>query len=176
VMSDVIAEFGELVENEIIRVAPKFCTFVVDFLNVAFGTRGLDDVLWAADPGAQPLEAFFAHAGGQYRNASAIEDTGYGNAAAAVISCRRPDCFVAARRELAGHKTRNETTISRQHLVRADHRKKAAESHNDRRANPGQFGRSDKIGRGRRDGGTGAVVVPVYAEQIGCVWSVWVDR
>src|SRR5262249_62098038 len=136
VMSDVIAEFGELVENEIIRVAREFCTFVVDFLNVAFGPRGLDDVLGAADPGAQPLEAFFAHAGGQYRNASAIEDTGYGNAAAAIISCRRPDYFVAARIELACHKARDETTISRQPPVRAGHRKKTTGSHHERRRKP----------------------------------------
>ncbi len=57
-MAEVVAEFRELIEDDIVRVAGQFVAGVVDLLDVGFGPGGPDDVLGPGDPSLEPLEAF----------------------------------------------------------------------------------------------------------------------
>src|SRR5690242_21682163 len=102
-MSNIIAELGELVEDEIIGVLRELGASIVDFFDVALRAGGTDDVLGLGDPGLQPREALLAHSGRQYRNPAAAEDAGYRDAAAAVIAGRRPDRLVTGRIKPARH-------------------------------------------------------------------------
>ena len=98
-----------------------------------------------ADPIVEPVETLPAHALGQNRDAAAAEDARDRDAAAAVVAGRRPDRPVVLGIEPAGHQPGNQTAIGRQHLVRADHREKAAQCHHNRGAHPGQLGREDEM-------------------------------
>ena len=132
VVRNVIAELGELVEDEIIAVPRQLGASVVNLLDVALRAGGADDVLWRGHPVAQPLETLLTHAGRQYRDPAATEDAGNRDAAAAIIAGRWPDRLVTGRVEPAGHQMRDQAAIGRQHLVRRDHREKTAERHDDR--------------------------------------------
>ena len=175
-MDDVIAEFGKLVEDHIVRIARELGAFVVDLLDVALRAGGPDDVLGPAHPSAQPVKALLAHALGQHGDAAATEDARNRDAAAAIIPGRWPDRLVTRRVEPAGHQTGNQTAICRQHLVRADQREEAAERHEDRRTHPRQRGREYEMRRGRGKAGPGAVVVPVHAKEISRLGTIRIDR
>jgi hypothetical protein len=132
VVRNIVAELGELIEDEIIGIPRELGAFVIDLLDVALRTGGADDVLGSRHPAAQPLEALLAHAGRQNRNAAATEDAGNRDAATAIIARRWPDHPLTGRIEPARHQMRDQASIGRQHLVRGDHRKKTAERHEDR--------------------------------------------
>src|SRR5271170_85314 len=74
IMREVIAELGELVEDNVAGVARQLGAFIIDFLNVALRARSANDVLWPARPPPQPLEPLLAHTLGQDGDAAAIED------------------------------------------------------------------------------------------------------
>ena len=44
IMDQVVGEFGKLIDDDVALVAGKLGTFVIDFLDVAFGSRRADDV------------------------------------------------------------------------------------------------------------------------------------
>src|SRR5215472_15764599 len=90
IMDQVVGEFGELVENDVMLVARELVALVVDFLDVAFRSRRANDIAGIGDPFLQPVEALLAHAGGKHGHAAATQNARYGNAAAAIISGRRP--------------------------------------------------------------------------------------
>ena len=138
IVDEVIRELGELVEDDVLRVARELGALVVDLLDVALGARRADDVGRIAHPVLQPVEALAAHAGRQHGDAAAAEDARDRDAAAAVVAGRRPHRLVDSGIELAGDEARHEAGIGREHLVRADHRKAAAEQHDDRRLHAGQ--------------------------------------
>src|SRR5690242_5850445 len=100
-MNEIIGERGELVENDVLRIALKLRAFVVNFLDVALGAGGSHDVFGMRNPLLQPLEALAAHARRQNGNAAASKDARNRNAAAAVISRRRPDRLLARRIEIS---------------------------------------------------------------------------
>src|SRR5260370_37006200 len=83
IMDQVVGEFGKLIDDDVAIVAGKLGALVVDFLDVAFGSRRGDDVAGMWHPVLQPIEALLAHAGGQQRDAGTIEVTRNGNAAPA---------------------------------------------------------------------------------------------
>ena len=132
VVRNIVAELGELIEDEIVGIPRELGAFVIDLLDVALRAGGADDILGLGHPGTQPLETLLAHAGRQYRNGAATEDAGNRDAAAAIIARRRPDRLVTRGIEPAGHQIRDQTAIGRQHLVRRDHREETAERHEDR--------------------------------------------
>ena len=85
-----------------------------------------------AHPASEPLEALLAHAFGQNGDAVAAKDAGDRNAAAAIISGRRPDRMMASRIEAARYQPDDEARVGRQHFVRADHREAGSEHQYDR--------------------------------------------
>ena len=102
IMHQIIRELGELIENDVIGVSRASSrALVVDFLDVAFGARRADDVDGIGDPLLQPVEALAAHASGQNGDAAASENARDRDAAAAIISGRRPDRAVVRRIETA---------------------------------------------------------------------------
>src|SRR5260370_9238075 len=171
----IIAELGELIEDEIIGVARELAASVIDLLAVALRAGGADDILRLGYPGAQPLDALLAHAGRQYCDPEASEDAGNRNAAAAVIAGRWPDRLLPRRVEPAGHQVGEQAAIGRQNLVCGDHREETAERHDDRRTHPGQFGWQHKMGRDLHETAAAAVVIPVHAEQVGRVGPIGID-
>src|SRR5262249_54971633 len=90
VMDQVVGEFGELVEDEIVLRARELGALVVYVFDVALRSGRADDIVGIGDPFLQPIEALPAHAGGQHGYAAAAQNARYGNAAAAIISGRRP--------------------------------------------------------------------------------------
>src|SRR5580704_2510215 len=136
VVRKIIAELGELVEHEIIGIARELGASVIDLLDVALRTGGADDIVGLGHPGAQPLETLLAHAGRQYRDPAATEDTGNRYTAAAIIPGRWPDRPLTGRIEPAGHQMRDQTAKGRQRLVCRDHREETAERDDDRRTHP----------------------------------------
>src|SRR5436305_3632263 len=116
VVRNIVAELGELIEDEIVGIPRELGAFVIDLLDVALRTGGADDVLGLPHPGAQPVETLLAHAGRQYRNAAATEDAGNRDAAAAIVARRWPDRLLSGRVEPAGYQMRDQTAIGRQHL------------------------------------------------------------
>src|SRR5215510_7691878 len=97
VMNEVVGEFRELIENDIILVAFELGAPVIYLLDVAFRSRGADDVGGIGHPRLQPVEAFPAHAGRQHGHAAATENARYGDAASAVVAGGWPDRAVASR-------------------------------------------------------------------------------
>src|ERR1700737_3745299 len=154
----VIAELGELVEDEIVGIARELGASVIDLLDVALRAGGADDILRLGHPGAQPLETLLAHAGRQYRNPAATEDAGNRYTAAAIIPGRWPDRPLTGWVQPPGNEMRDQAAIGRQHLVRRDHRKETAERHDDRRTHSRQLGRQHKMGRDRCETAATAVV------------------
>src|SRR6516162_4774350 len=100
IVDQVVGEFGELVENDVVLVARELVALVVDFLDVAFRSRRANDIAGIADPFLQPVEALPAHTGGQHGHAAATQNTRYRNTAAAIISGGRPHRPVMRRLEL----------------------------------------------------------------------------
>ena len=99
-----VAELFELVEDhQVLARAAQFPALVEDFLDVAFGARGRDDL---ARDLRQPLEAFLAHAFGQDRDRLAAHQRRVVRAAAAVVAGRGPDGLLSRRVELAGDQPR----------------------------------------------------------------------
>src|SRR5262249_44732513 len=110
-MGNIVSEFGELVEDDIGRIPLELGASVEDFLDVALRAGGPDNTLSLRYPGAQPLEAFLAHALRQHSHAVTIEDARDCNTAPAVIPGRWPDRLVARRVEPAGHQIRDQAAI-----------------------------------------------------------------
>ena len=175
IMDEIVGELGELIEDDVLPVARELGALVVDLLDVALGAGRADDVGGLGNPLLQPVEALAAHAGGKHGDAAAAEDARNRDAAAAVIAGRRPDRAVVRRIELAGDQPRHEAGIGRQHLVRADHRKAAAEQHDDRRLHAGQFGRQHHVARHRHPLFAARIVEPVHAPEIGRVRRIGID-
>src|SRR5258705_5861562 len=94
-MEEIIRKRRELIEDHVLRIALQLGALVVDFLDVAFGAGGADDVVGMGNPSLQPLEPLPAHAGGKHGNTAATENTRNRDAAAAIIPCRRPDRFLS---------------------------------------------------------------------------------
>src|SRR5258707_12466914 len=90
IMDQVVGEFGKLIDDDVAIVAGKLGALVVDFLDVAFGSRRADDVAGMWHPVLQPIEALLAHAGGRHRDAPTIADTRNGKAPAPVASSGWP--------------------------------------------------------------------------------------
>ncbi len=124
----------------------------------------------------EPIEALLAHAGGQHGHAAAAENAGDGDAAAAVISGRRPDGAIMRRIEMSGHQTRHQTGIGGQHLVRPDHRKAPPEQNDDRRLHAGQRLRQHDMAGQRHAILAVGGVEPVHAPQIFRIRVVRADR
>src|SRR6516165_3161515 len=74
IMSDVVSKLGELIEDDIGRIAFELRAFIVDFFDVAFRSGGPNDILWPAHPAPQPLEPFLAHPRWQDGDATAAKD------------------------------------------------------------------------------------------------------
>src|SRR5262245_9878933 len=108
VMNEVVGEFRELIENDVILVACKLGALVVNLLDVAFGSRRADDVGGIGHPLLQPIEALPAHAGRQHGHATASENARYGDAAPAVVAGGWPDRAVALGVELSRHQSGDE--------------------------------------------------------------------
>src|SRR5258705_11080528 len=102
-MEEIIRKRRELIEDHVLRIALQLGALVVDFLDVAFGAGGADDVVGMGNPSLQPLEPLPAHAGGKHGNTAATEKTRNQDAAAAIIPGRRPDPFFGYRDKTAGH-------------------------------------------------------------------------
>ena len=175
-MDQVVGEFGELIENDVVLVARELGALVVDFLDVALRSRRADDVGGIGNPFLQPVEALPAHAGGQHGHAAAAQNARYGNAAAAIISGRRPHRSVMRRLELAGHQARHQTCIGGEHLVRADQRKTPSQEDHDRRLHAGQRLRQDHIAGHRHSIAAINVVEPVNAPEVSRIGLVRADR
>src|SRR5262245_58378591 len=166
IVDQIIGEFGELVENDVVLVARELVALVVDFLDVAFRSRRANDVAGMGDPFLQPVEALPAHAGGQHGHAAAAQNARYGNAAAAIISGRRPHRSVMRRLELASHQARHQTRIGGEHLVRADHGKAPSQEDHDRRLHAGQRLGQDHMPGHRHSIAAVNVVEPVHAPEV----------
>ncbi len=165
-VDEVVGEFRELIEDDVVLVGGELGALVVDFLDVAFRAGRADDVGGIRNPLRQPVEALPAHAGGQHGHAAATENARYGNAAAAVVSGRRPDRPLMLRVELAGHQPRHQTGIRGEHLVCADHREAVAEQDDDWRLYAGQGLGQDHMARQRHPIPAGSIVEPVNTPQV----------
>ena len=75
VVPEVVPEFGELIEDDVLGVLPEHGASVVDLLDVALGPRGADDILGARDPLVEPVESFLRHALREHGNAAASHDS-----------------------------------------------------------------------------------------------------
>ncbi len=174
VVTEVIAELGELVEHEVAGVEGEFVAGVVDLLDVRLGAVGADDVLGRVGaPLVEPVEALLAHALGEDRHAPAGHDPADGDAAAGVVAGRRPDGAVVRRVELAGDDPRREARVGGEHLVGGDHREPVAEHDDDRALDTGQARREHDV-IGHVDPVAGQVVVPVDSPEVAGVGPVQV--
>ena len=166
IMDQVVGEFGELIEDDVVRVARKLRALVVDFLDVAFRPRRADDVGRIGHPLLQPVETFLAHARRQHGDTAAAENARNGDAAAAVVSGRRPHGAVLRRIELAGHQAGHQARIGGEHLVGADHGKPAAQQDDDRRFHAGQGFGQDHVAGHRHEAFALRVIEPVDPPQV----------
>src|SRR5262249_60037850 len=80
IVDQIVRKLGELIDDDVTAIAGELGALVVNFLDVAFGSRRADDVGGITDPLRQPFEALAAHPGGQYRNPAAADNARYGNA------------------------------------------------------------------------------------------------
>ena len=175
IMSHVVGEGGELVEDDVVRRDGELAALVVDLLDVALDADGAHDVGRIARPAFEPVETLPAHAFGQHGDAVAAEDARDRDAAAAIIPGRRPDRAMARRIEAARDQPGDETRIGRQHFVRADHRKTRSDHHDDRRVDARQRLRQDDMIRDRNRVAAIGRVAPVDAPEIVRMRRVGVD-
>ena len=120
-------------------IARELGALVVDFLDVALGAGRADDVLGRGSPScSSQSKRSSAHAGRQHGDAAAAEDARDRDAAAAIIPGRGPHRLVAPGSNCPRDQARHEASVSRQHLVRADHREAAAERQEDARLHAGE--------------------------------------
>jgi hypothetical protein len=165
-MRQIVAEFAELVEDDVRRVALQPGACIVDFLDVAFGPGRSDDVVRIRHPRFQPAEPFLAHAGRQNRDASAPHDARDRHAATAVVPRRWPQRLVSRRIELASHDPGREARVRGQHLMRANHRKPVAERNDDGGIDSGERRRQHEVVGDARLTLSARVVVPMNSEQV----------
>ena len=144
----------------------KLRAFVVDLFDVALGAGRSDDVRAVGDPALEPVEALAAHAGRKHGDAVAVEQPGDRHTAAAVVARGWPDRAVTRRVEAAGDDARHQTTIGREHLVRADHRKAIAERDDDLRLHARERLRQHEISGHRYAPRARLIVEPVHTPQI----------
>src|SRR6185312_4508743 len=109
IVSHVVREGGELVEDDVARRSGEFSAFIVDFLDVAFDADGAHDVRRAAHPALEPFETLPAHPFGQNGHTVAAEDARDRDAAATIVPGRRPDRAIAGRIEAARDQPGDET-------------------------------------------------------------------
>src|SRR5450759_5947242 len=102
-MDEIVGKRRELIEDYVLRIALQFSALVVDFLDVAFGAGGPNDVIRMGNPLLQPLEPLPAHARGKHSNAAAAENARNRHAAETVISGRRPDRLLSGGVETPRH-------------------------------------------------------------------------
>ena len=175
VVNQVIPEFGELVEDDVLRIAPEFVALVVDLLDVALRPGRADDVLRIGHPPFQPGEALPAHPLGQHGDAAAAHDPGDGYPAAGVVAGRGPDRPVRGRVELPGDDPRGQAPVRRQHLVRPDHREAITQRDDDAGVYTGERLRQDDV-LGQRDRlSPPGAVAPVDPEEVERVRRVRLD-
>ena len=165
-MAEVIAELGELVEDEVARILRQLVAGVVDLLDVRLGAERPDDVLLRVRaPCVEPVEALLAHPLGKDRDTAARHDLRDCDAASGVVAGRRPDRPMDGRIELAGDDAWRQARVGGEHLVGRDHREPVAEHDDDRRRHTGERVRENNV-VGHRNPVPGEVVVPVDTPQI----------
>ena len=174
VVTEVVGELAELVEDEVAGIERQFVAGVVDLLDVALGADGPDDVVGRVrTPLVEPVEALLAHARRQDRHAAAGHDAADRDAAACVVAGARPDGAVPGGIELTAHDTRGQAAVRGEHLVGGDHREPVAEGHDDRAVDARQLlGEHDMVGH--RHPVALDVVVPVHPPQVAGVGRVLV--
>ena len=174
VVADVVGELGELVEDEVSRILGEHVAGVVDLFDVAFRTRGSDDVSWIGNPGIEPLEPFATHVFGEHGDATALHDATDRHSTAGVVASGWPHSTVAGGVELARNNARNETGISSENFMGADHREPVTESDDDLGIDTSELWWKDDV-----VGNVGAsaleIVVPVDPEKVASVGRVAVD-
>ena len=112
---EVIAKFIELIENhQVLPGFPQFPAFVKNLFYIAFAAGSFDN--FSGDR-FEPLKALTAHALRQDGNAFASQQCGIIGPAAAVVAGGRPDGFLGAGIELAGHQPGNQTAECRPYLM-----------------------------------------------------------
>src|SRR4029079_11363636 len=99
IMNEVVREFGELIDDDVLAILFKLSALVVDFLDVALGTRRADNVGRIGHPMLEPVEPLAAHASRQHRGAPTAEDAGDRHAPATIVTRRGPNRAVTGRIE-----------------------------------------------------------------------------
>ncbi len=174
-VDEVIGELRKLVENHVLRIARQLTASVVDFLDVALRAWRADDVRGIGDPLKEPVETLTAHAGREHCHATASENAGDGHAAAAVVPGGWPDRAIAAGVESSGDQPRHQARIGCEHLVRGDHRKPAAQQHDDRSLDSGELRGKDDVARDRRAFPAIGTVEPMDPPEIRGIRCIGVD-
>ena len=119
VVPDGVAELLELVEDDdlVAALGAELPAHVVDFLDVGLGAGGGDDFIGV--DGAEPLEAFLAHAFGEDGDGRACEEGAVVGAAAAVVAGGGPDGLLDGGVEVAADEAGDEAAVGGADLVGA---------------------------------------------------------
>src|SRR5262249_41537673 len=135
-----------------------------------------NDVGGIGSPWLRPAEALSAHPVRQNRHPATAKNARYGNAAAAVISGRRPHRTVMRRIKLSADQAGHQTRIGGEHLVRTDEREAPAHEYHDRCLHAGKRLRENHVaGHGRSTPPVG-IIEPMNPPQIFLIGLIPVDR
>ena len=176
VMCEVIIEFSELIEDEVLGILGEFVAFVVDFLDVGFAAIGGDDVFVGIDgPFAEPLEAFLAHAFGQDRDATAVHEAADGDATTAIVTGGRPNGAVLGGIEGAEDDARSQASIGSKNFVGSNHRGEAADHRDDGGIDTGHFLGQHEVNGDVDERAAILTIVPVNAVQVEGIGGIRID-
>ena len=81
-----IAELAELVKNKILRVKLHLVACVINFFDVALGSRSAHNVARVAHPFVEPVKSFLRHSGWQNSNATRTHDSTDRHSTAGVVA------------------------------------------------------------------------------------------
>ena len=176
VVTEVIRELRELVDDLDLGILLQFVAGVVDLLDVRLGTRRADDVVGRVEgPLFEPVEPGLAHTLGEHGHAAAIHDARDGDAPSGVVARGGPHGSMSRRVEPSGDEPRNEARVRGQHLVGPDHRESVADRQQDAGLDAGHLRREfDVVGHLV---GTAAIesTEPVHPEQVAGVGFVTIE-